>query len=460
MGLQRQLGVFTATMVVVASMIGTGIFLTTGIVLEMAHNALLVMILWVVAGLVALTGALSYAELATMWPEAGGEYVYLKKTFGYLPSFLTGWISLMVGFSAPVALSAIAFVEYINRFWQNVMVAEGSAMPLLPDLWWQKGVATVIVVLLGLLHIWGVRIGGNVQNVLTVIKIGIVVAFIGWGVLMADWSSSGRLIAEYAAADGSARVDIPLTGLALLVIMFSFSGWNGATYIAGEIRDPERNLPRALFWGTLLTTLLYLGLNVVFLISVPGQNLIGQEPVGAIAARSLFGLEASHFFTLGIALILLSSISAQLMVGPRVYYAMAVDRQMFGPLAKIHPRLGTPYIAIYVQMFLAVVYVLLGSAQTLLEYIGFALVVFPLLTVIGLMYLRRRHPELRRPYRVPAYPWMPLVYIVLSAGMMVAGLLTWATTSLFALGVILAGVPVYYLWRRFSPHDPDARTQP
>jgi APA family basic amino acid/polyamine antiporter len=437
-------------MVVVASMIGTGIFLTTGIVLEMTRNALLVLILWGVAGLVALTGALSYAELATMWPEAGGEYVYLKKTFGYLPSFLTGWISLMVGFSAPVALSSIAFVEYINRFWQNVMVMEGGGAPLISDPWWQKILAASIVLALGLIHIWGVRAGGNVQNVLTVIKIAIVVVFIGLGVVMADWSGADRLIAEYAAADGAAQAGIPLSGLALLVIMFSFSGWNGATYIAGEIRDPDRNLPRALFWGTLLTTLLYVGLNVVFLISVPGQNLLGQEPVGAIAARSLFGIQASHFFTLGIALILLSSISVQLMVGPRVYYAMAVDRLMFGPLAKIHPRLGTPYVAICVQIVLAVVYVVLGSAKALLEYMGFALVVFPLLTVIGLMYLRRRHPELKRPYRVPAYPWMPLVYIVLSAGMMVAGLLTWATTSLFALGVILAGIPVYFLWRRLS----------
>jgi len=450
MNLKRQLGLPTAILVVVASMIGTGIFITTGDILDMTHHALVVLVLWAVAGLVAITGALCYAELAATWPEAGGEYVYLKNTFGYLPAFLTGWISLVVGFSAPVALSAIAFVEYINKFWQNLMVANGQDTLLFANVLTQKTVAAGVVVLLSIIHILGVKEGGMIQNVLTIIKLAIVATFIGFGVYMADWGFASRLTAEYPVTGGDSLAGIPVIGLALLIIMYSYSGWNGAAYIAGEIKQPEKNLPKALFFGTLITAVLYIGLNVVFLMAVPGQKLLGQEAVGAIAAKSLFGVHVSHFFTLGIALILLSSISVQMMIGPRVYYAMATDRMMFRPLSRIHPMLGTPMVAIGVQMFLAIVYVYVGSARTLMEYMGFALLIFPLLAIIGLVVLRRKHPELRRPYRVPFYPWTPLVYIVLTLSMMIAAVFTWVRTSWFAIGVVLVGIPVFFLWKKVS----------
>jgi len=444
--LKRQLGVYTGVFIIVADMIGTGIFMTTGNLLGMTGNAVTVLVLWGIGGIVALTGSLCYAELATMWPDVGGEYVYLKKTFGPLPAFLTGWISLVVGFSAPVATSSLLVAQYFNRFMHG-LAADPAAPQALDSLWAQKGVAACVVVFFALIHIVGVKKGGYFQNFLTVLKILLVVSFILFGFVMVDWSSAGRLTADYRPA-GQEAVGIPVLGLALLIVMFAYSGWNGAVYIAGEIKNPERNLPRILFTGTLVTTALYLLLNVVFLLSSPGGDIMGKDEIGAIAGRSLFGPGVSAFFTLGIAVILLSAVSVQTMIGPRVYYAMAKDGLMFRSLASIHPRFETPALSIVIQMALALLYVFTGSAMTLVIYMGFALNIYPVLTVVGLIYLRKKHPGIRRPYRVPLYPLVPVLYITLTLAMMTAALMNWTTTSLFAIGVLALGVPVFYLWRR------------
>jgi APA family basic amino acid/polyamine antiporter len=445
--LKRQLGLPTAILVVIASMIGTGIFITTGTVLKMTHSSFLILILWAVGGIVAITGSLCYAELATIWPDVGGEYVYLKNTFGLLPSFLTGWISLVVGFSAPVAASSISLVKYLNQFWYNIMQNSGDISHILSGDWTQKIIAASIIFIFGAIHIIGVKRGSRIQNVLTLIKLFIAVSLIGFGIYMADWSMSDRLISSYSWAEGEIPAGIPIYGLVLLIIMFSYSGWNGASYIGGEIENPGKNLPRALFFGTLITMLIYIGLNVVFLMSTPGQELMGKDAVGAVASRNLFGAGVSSFFTLGIAIILLSSVSVQMMIGPRVYYAMARDRMIFQYLAYESPRFSTPSVSISIQMILAIFYVFVGTAQTLMVYMGFALSIFPLLTVIGLMYMRYKKPDLKRPFRVPFYPFIPLIYIVLTAVMMVAGFLAWTKTSWFAILVVMLGIPVFYIWR-------------
>ncbi|MBP7604215.1 MAG: amino acid permease [Spirochaetes bacterium] len=444
MELKRQLGLFTGVLIIVADMIGTGIFMTTGNVLGMTGDALLVLILWGVGGLIALTGSLCYAELSTTWPDVGGEYVYLKKIFGLLPAFLTGWVSLVVGFSAPVAASSLLLVQYVNSFLQTAAGAEG----VISGIWIQKGIAACLVFFFGALHIIGVRRGGYFQNFLTLLKIILVISLIGFGFAMADWESAGRLVQRYG--ESGAGPGLPVTGLALLIVMFAYSGWNGASYIAGEVKNPERNLPRILFYGTLLTTVFYLLLNMVFLLAAPGEAIAGKDEIGAIAAAALFGPRVSGFFTLGIAVILLSAVSVQMMVGPRVYYAMARDGLIFRSLSRVHPRFETPALAICIQMAFAVLYIFTGSAMTLVIYMGFALNVFPVLTVIGLMVLRRREPDLRRPYRVPLYPLVPLVYIGLSVAMMTAALLNWTTTSLFAIGVLVLGVPVFYGWKKLA----------
>jgi len=446
--LKRQLGLVTATFVVIASMIGTGIFMTTGHVLGMTGSAMAVMILWTAGGFIAVCGSLCFAELAATWPEAGGEYIYLKKSFGFLPAFLTGWISLVVAFSAPAATAAMLLVRYVNHFLHTAL-GTAPAAGILDGTGAQKCAAAVIIIFFGCLHIVGIKRGSAVQNALTVLKLLIMVVLIGIGFCALDLSTLARLNAHYPAPG---RGDIGSLGLGLLVIMFAYSGWNGASYMGSEIRSPAKNLPRAMFWGTIVTTVLYLLLNIIFLLAAPGQEIINRDEIAAIAAGFLFGPAVNGVLFLGIALILLSTVSVYLMMGPRVCYAMACDRMLFARIAEVHPRFGTPWMAVLIQTALAVIYILAGTAMELVIYMGFALNIFPVLAVIGLMRMRRKEPALHRPYRVPLYPLIPLLYVGASITMLIAALLHWTVTSLVSIAVLAAGVPVFYLWRRLAGH--------
>ncbi|RME93101.1 MAG: amino acid permease [Candidatus Hydrogenedentota bacterium] len=447
MTLKRQLGLTTAMLVVVASMIGTGIFVTTGEVLAVTGNATLVLFLWLLGGLVALSGTLSYAELATMMPHVGGEYVYLRKMYGLLPSFLSGWVSLIVGFSASIAASALAVSEYSFKL-LTYLNPNSSLAHFLTWEWGPKLIAAGAISFFGILHMIGIKWGARVQNFLTIIKIGIVALFILFGFAFADWNAASRLIATY---EPSGSANMGTLGLALLMVMFAYSGWNGASYIGGEIKNPGKNLPKALFWGTFLTMILYVFINVVFLLAVDGTTLMtdGKNTAGALAALNLFGKNFGVFFNLGILLILLSSISVQLMIGPRVYYAMAQDHIIFEGLAKVSEKFHTPVFAIGIQILISVFYVLLANVTFLIIHMSFALSIFPLLTVIGLFKLRKTEPNAERPYKVAGYPYVPLFFIIMNIFMMISSLIVWTKTSLTAIAVLLVGIPVFYLWRAF-----------
>jgi basic amino acid/polyamine antiporter, APA family len=337
-------------------------------------------------------------------------------------------------------------IQYLNKF-LHIIYGNNPAPMFLDSMWVQKIFATAIIIFFAIIHILGVRRGSSLQNFLTFIKILLVLLLIAFGLSAIDWGMIGRLSVNNIPKSGVQEFSIPQTGLALLMIMFAYSGWNCASYIAGEIKNPEKNLHRSLFIGTFAVMIIYLLLNVVYLMSTNGTDLIGKDEVGAIAASNLFGAGVSGIFTLGIALILLSAVSVQMMVGPRVYYAMAKDRLIFKSLAKIHPTCETPYIAILIQMVLAIIYVFTGTAMTLIIYMGFALNIFPVLAVIGLIYIRYTKPELKSSYRVPLFPLVPLIYILLTIVMMIAALLSWTTTSIFAIGVVIIGIPVFYIWQ-------------
>ena len=432
-------------LIIIADMIGTGIFMTTGNVLELTHNALLVLVLWVVGAVVAIAGALCYSELATMWPDVGGEYIYLKNMYGsLLPSFLTGWISLMVAFTAPVAIAALTVIGYL----QQVFMPGSQLYIFFGDPWMKRFCAAGIIIFFGLIHGAGVKQGSRIQNVLTIMKVCIVIALIAFGAVYADWSHAGRLVADYTPAGSGTGMSIPALGLSLLMVMFAYSGWNSASYISGEIKNPEKYLPRAMFFGTLITAVLYLVLNVIFLVSSPGEALMGQNEVGAIAVTGLFGAHISWVFDCGIVIILLSAISVQVMVGPRIYFAMARDRVIFRFLERVHPRFHTPLVSITIQVILSVLYVFIfNDPELLLVYMGFALGIFPLLTVFGLIMLRVTRPEIPRPYKVHFFPLTPVLYIVLYSAMMIASFIAWTKTSLIAIGVTIAGIPVFFIWQ-------------
>lgn len=444
---KRELGLKSAIFIVIASMIGPGVFITTGTLLELTGYPLLILGLWAAGGIIAVTGSLCYAELCAIWPHAGGEYIYLRNIFGMMFSFLTGWVSLIVGFSASIAISAISLIEYINQILKNVMPLNSPLAEMLDSPFEQKATAAIVILLFSLIHMLGAKFGSRVQNILTGIKLFIVMTLIGFGLWMVDWNLADRLVQPISSAQSLPGV--PVIGLALLIVMYSYSGWNGATYIAGEIRDPEKNLPKALLIGTILTTIIYLLLNAIFLISSPPEQIIGQESIGVISARNLFGIRLSSLFSLGIVFILFSSISVQTMIGPRVYYAMAKDGMLFRGLAKLNPRFHTPLVSIAIQMLLSIIYVLIGNPRMLMEYMGFALGVFPVLTVAGLIYMRVNHPSITRPYRVPMFPIVPLVFIASSVIMLAAGFAADTHSSWIAVAVLAAGIPVYLVWHLF-----------
>ena len=428
MELRRQLGPWTAAGVVVANIIGTGIFTLTGLLLFRLESGWMVLLCWLIGGVIALCGALSYAELSTMMPRAGGEYVYLREIYGPLPAFLTGWTSFIVGFSAPAAASAVAVSIYLTK---------AGWLPEVTGA--RKGVAIAIVLTLTFVHCTGVRWGARVQNALTVLKLlllaGFLLAGFAWGKSSFEWMS--------VAAGSWEGGNWSQMGISLLLVMFAYSGWNAASYLAEEIVEPARNLPRALLGGTLAVVILYLLLNVLFLSAAPLDTLSGAVAVGDVAAEGLFGAGAARWLSLLISFALLSSVSAYILVGPRVYYAMARNRLFFQFAAYVHPRFATPSYSIAAQGVLASVMILSGTFEQLLFYIGFALGIFPWMTVAGLIWLRRREPDRPRPYRVWGYPFVPLIYLAASAGILVVAFAGRPWPSTAAILTVLAGIAVY-----------------
>ncbi len=434
MELKRQLGLGTATSVVVANIIGTGIFTTTGLMLARVESGGLVLLCWLLGGLIALSGALCYAELAVMMPSAGGEYVYLRHIYGPLPAFLSGWISFFVGFSAPIAAIGLAIVFYLSA---------AGALP--ENVWAGKTVAVGVILVLTVIHYCGTRGGAVAQNVLTVLKLLLIAGLLLAGLTAgkADFSFLDRATKAYA--DFWQGGEWSQMGIAMLWVMFAYSGWNAATYLGGEVKDPARTLPRSLLLGTVTVIVIYLLLNLFFFAAAPITSLSGEVAVGKVAVEHLFGDRAAVWLSWLIGLALLSSLSAYILVGPRVYYAMARDGLFFRAAATIHPKFHTPSYSILAQALCAVVLVLTGTFSGLLTYIGFALGLAPWLTVAGLMILRRREPGRERPYRVWGYPFVPLFYLLCSTGILVAAFLNSPGPSLAAIVTVLAGVPVYWV---------------
>lgn len=449
MALQRQLGFITGALVVVASMVGSGVFYLPQIILGLTQNGWVFMLTFLVGGLIAITGSLSYAEMATMFPDDGGEYQYLKKTFGFLPAFLTGWISLLVGFTASITGSALVLKMYFVPLMDQMLGAEN----IFHNALFMKFFLACIIITLGTLHIIGVKFGSSVQNALTVIKMTIVISFILAGLYVlkgADFSQALSWVGPKAETSG-----LLIYSAALINVMYIYSGWNGATYIGGEMKDPQKNLPRALLSAAVLTTVLYLLLNLVFIAAVTPDKMAGNPGFGGMTAARLFSPGVSTLYGAFIVVILLSSISVQLMIGPRVYFKMAEDGVLFRFLSTVPGKSSSPVYAIITQIALSIFYVFVFDDDELFSYMGFALSVFPILTVIGVIYLRRTQPNAVRPFKVPGYPVVPAIFILLSSAMLALSLANAFTSEkkfgyIMALVVVLGGIPIYYVWKKLA----------
>ena len=397
----RKLGTFTATSIVVANMIGTGIFTTTGIMAAHLPSAGWLLLCWLFGGIIALSGALCYMELSTRMPEEGGEYLYLKKLYHPLFGFLTGWTSLLVGFSAPIAASALSFSEY--------MFAGLEIQPTTGDLtdiiFYKKITAIVIIIVFTLIHYLGVRIGAGTQNILTTLKILIVVSLAGIGINFDSNLITNLNFTAINLGDGYMGV-----GVAMMLVMFSYSGWNASAYIAGELKDPRKALPRSLISGTLIVMVLYILLNLFVVNSVEIEEMKGVIAIVQLASVKIYGPWIGDILALLIGIALLSSLSAFILIGPRVYYAMARDRLFFSFASKVHPRHHVPGRSILIQGIIAISMVIIGTFEQLIIYISFALSIFTWLAVFGIFLARKKEVGENKVVRVWGYPFTPAFF--------------------------------------------------
>jgi APA family basic amino acid/polyamine antiporter len=442
--LERRLGVVDAAALVVSNVIGVGIFTTPGIVCGMLPRPGAILAVWGLGGLLALSGAMAYAELAALIPKAGGEYVYLREGYGRLAAFLTGWTSFVAGFSGAIAAGAIGLTAYLGRFFPaaadpaalgSLSIGRVSLTLSRPSL-----IALAIIVALGAIHVRGVRTGRAVQNTLAAALVLGLILFITLGFTLGKGSLE--------SLSGGGKLPASSWLLALIPVMFSYSGWNAAAYVAEEVREPGRSVPRALAWGTAAVIAIYLGLNALYLYALPVGELSGRINAADAAAERLLGPAAAGWLTVLAVLIILSSLSAMTLAGPRVYYAMARDGVFFPAAARVHPKFGTPAVAIAAQTAWSCLLVLSGTFEQLLTYTGFAIILFSAIAVCALFVLRWRRPLARRPFRAWGYPIAPAIFALASFAIVVNAILEAPLPSAIGLLVMVAGVPLYWLMRR------------
>ena len=444
--LERRLGPFDAAAIVISNVIGGGIFFVPVIIAQMVPHGGAMLLVWVIGGALAFAGAMAYAELAAVRPKAGGEYVYLRDAFGPLAAFLTGWTSFVAGFSGAIAASAVALADYAGRF---VPAAASTTplfvvpIPLLPLVVSPRAVVALVAIgALSLIHRRGLGPGSLVQNVLAGIKVTALVAFVALGFALGHGSLT------HVGGDAA----WPVSGLllALVPVMFSYSGWNAAAYVAEEVRDPGRNVPLALGLGTIAVVVIYVSLNALYLYAIPMSELAAL-PDGRlvdVVAERLFGFTAGNLLAVFTIVSISASISAMVLAGPRVYYAMARDGLFLPRAATVHAQFRTPASAIVAQAVWSGVLVLCGTLSHVVSYTGFAVVLFAGVAVAALFVLRRREPDAPRPFSAWGYPWAPAIFIVASAAMVVNEIVRNGATAIVGLAVIATGVPVYYLFAK------------
>ncbi len=448
-----EFGLAMAIFVVVASMVGTGILTTSGYTVATVGSNQWMLILWVVGGLTAVCGALTLAELSAALPRTGGDYVYLYESYGPLPAFLSGWVSFLIGFAAPGAASGFASAKYLLTPFQGRV---GMDIILLERL-----VATALILCFAAVHVMGRRQTSHVQGWITAVKVVLLAGFAVAG-LSAGWPNRANLADLQPITSGKALGGLLIS---LVYIYYGYTGWNAASYMAGEIREPQRLLPRAILLGTGGVLLLYMAVNVVYamaltpadiraIIKAEGGRFDAVAPIAELAAGRLFGTGWARPLSVAFGLMLLSSLSAYLLIGPRVLYAMAQARQFPAMAARLTRKASTPGIATAFQLAATLVLLWIGSVESIILYAGVGLSIFSMLAMSSIFVLRRQRPDLPRPFRTPGYPVTPALYLILTGTMTVAAFSQRPTVSSYALLSILAGVPFYYVWQVASGRKP------
>lgn len=433
--LLRHLGLTSATALVISNMVGTGIFTTTGFLAGDLGDVSTVLAIWVVGAICALAGAFCYSELGINFPSSGGEYVYLTEAFGPAAGFMVGWISFVAGFSGPIALAALAFSEYVGYFFPAVKVE--NAHWLLAGIKVGPGhlLACALVTLFTVLNLFGIGRIAKLQNVLTGVKLAVIIGFIVFGFTMGNgnWANFSQSAVRTSTSSVPSQFSI-----SLIFIYLAYSGWNAATYVAEEVQNPERTLPLALTIGTLIVTVLFVGLNLVFIYAQPLEQMKGVVAIGTLSASHLFGPHISGVFGFLMALSLMATVNAMVTIGPRVYYAMAKNKAFFPAAAIVHPKWRTPIYAIVMQGVFTI-FMTLTPFKDLIFFIGFLLNAFSVIAVASLFIFRQRAGWQKLAVVNFAWPLIPVFYILVGSWIAFQGIRMNPTVSLVCLGTAAVG---------------------
>ncbi len=443
--LLKALGPWDGAAILVSNVVGIGIFTTPGIVAGLVPSVWGILGVWTLGGILALIGSLAYAELAALRPHSGGEYVYLREAFGPLAGFMTGWISFVAGFSGAIAAGAVALADYLGHFFPAAADSHPyfsiSLHGLTMDLSFRDVIALSAIALISLVHILGLRMGRPVQNTLTALLVLLLLIFIVVGFTRGAGSSR-----NFTSAPMEMRFSKWL--LALAPVMFTYSGWNAAGYVAEEFREPKRNVPRSLLLGTGIVVLLYLMLNLLYLYALPVRQMTGVIRVGDLAAEALFGSGVANIMAVLILISLAGGLSAWIVTGPRIYYAMARDGAFLRSAARIHPRFRSPAVSIVAQSLWSGILVLSGTFEQLLIYTGFAVLLFSGGAVVSLFVLRRKLASEERPFQTWGYPVLPAFFVVITVAILAYTVFSSPRTTGAGVLIMLLGLPVYFWSKR------------
>ena len=426
----QKIGFATAISLVIANMIGTGVFTSLGFQVMNIESGFAIMMLWIVGGVLSLCGALTYGEIGSAFPESGGEYNYLSKLYHPSVGFLSGWVSVTVGFAAPVAAAATALGLYVNKIYGDVNA---------------QFLAIAVIIILTAIHSINLKLGSALQRAFTLIKIVIIVMFVGFGL----FHKPDHVTSFAPNSDSWNQITSAAFAVSLVFVTYAYSGWNAASYIAGEIKNPQKNLPKALVWGTLIVMIIYTGLNFVFMYSVPVAELKGQVEVGYLSANKIFGHDLGQFMSLVIALLLVSTVSAMILAGPRVMQAMGKGMRQLSVFSTSNKN-NVPYVAVIFQSVISIILVMTSSFESLITYVGFTLNLFTFLTVFGVFILRFKHKNIKPEFKTPLYPVTPILFLLISGWILFFIFKNKTEESLFGLGTVAIGFIFYWLSEKFN----------
>ena len=424
-----KIGFYTAISLVIANMIGTGVFTSLGFQLINIHSVFSILVLWLLGGVISLCGALVYAELGVTFPKSGGEYVYLSKLIHPFVGFLSGWVSSTVGFAAPVALASVALGTYVNVIFPQVNITV---------------CALAVVGIITIIHATNLKSGSSFQKILTLLKIIFIILFIVAGFCC----TPAHVVSVLPEVNSKDEIFSQAFWVSLIYVSYAYSGWNAASYLAGDMHDVKKDLPKALIIGTLVVTAIYVLLNYVFLYSTPASELTGVLEIGHVSASHIFGEYFGKFMSLVIAFLLISSISAMIMAGPRIIKSMGDDVPMLNFLA-ITNKNNVPYLAVILQSVITVILILTSQFESVLTFVGFSLSIFTFLTVMSVFILRSRKIE-NNSYKTWGYPFTPILFLALNGFTIYFVFINKTEESLWGLLNLVIGGAIYVIGSQFS----------